>query len=100
MAPEQIKIKKGNLIVKWSNENEVVYPLQYLREKCPCAGCQGETILFTHYAATEDKNYTPESFAIAGVESVGGYAIKVIWKDGHDAGLYSWEYLKSIETTL
>ncbi|MDO8609672.1 MAG: gamma-butyrobetaine hydroxylase-like domain-containing protein [bacterium] len=31
------------------------------------------------------------------METVGGYAIRVSWKDGHNTGIYSWEYLKKLD---
>lgn len=34
--------------------------------------------------------------AISGVEPVGSYAIRIIFDDGHDSGLYSWDYLREL----
>ncbi|MGB8319561.1 MAG: DUF971 domain-containing protein, partial [Ignavibacteriaceae bacterium] len=39
---------------------------------------------------TEEK---PEMYKIKNIEIVGGYAIQILWKDGHDTGIYSWEYI-------
>ncbi len=37
-----------------------------------------------------------ESVAIIGIEPVGNYAIKIIFDDGHDTGLYTWDYLRKL----
>ena len=36
-------------------------------------------------------------YKIKSIEVVGDYAIQVSWKDGHNTGIYSWEYLKTLE---
>ena len=36
-------------------------------------------------------------YKISNINIVGGYAIQITWKDGHDTGFYSWEYLKTLE---
>jgi DUF971 family protein len=35
-------------------------------------------------------------YKIKNIEAVGGYAVQVSWKDGHNTGIYSWEYLKKL----
>jgi DUF971 family protein len=39
-----------------------------------------------------------ENVAIVGIEPVGNYAIKIVFDDGHDTGLYSWDYLRELAT--
>ena len=34
-----------------------------------------------------------ENVNIVGIEPIGNYAVKLIFDDGHDTGLYTWEYL-------
>jgi DUF971 family protein len=36
-------------------------------------------------------------YKIKSIDTVGDYAIQIIWKDGHNTGIYSWEYLKILE---
>jgi DUF971 family protein len=100
MNPKQIKIKeKKNLLIKWDDEKESIINLKYLRNECPCANCKGETILFKTYRPGEKKaEETPEMYKIKNIKTVGGYAIQIVWKDGHDTGIYSWDYLKKLET--
>jgi DUF971 family protein len=37
-----------------------------------------------------------ENVAIVGIEPVGNYAIKIVFDDGHDTGLYTWSYLREL----
>ena len=39
-----------------------------------------------------------ESVAIIGIEPVGNYAIKIVFDDGHDTGLYTWDYSRKLAT--
>ena len=41
---------------------------------------------------------SPEMYRIKSINVVGDYAIKISWKDGHDTGIYSWTYLKTLES--
>ena len=42
------------------------------------------------------KEYTAQSFELAALPPVGGYAIQPMWKDGHGSGIYAWDYLRKI----
>lgn len=79
--------------IKFSNELEFDLSAQQLRNNCPCAGCQGESVLLHKYEPMNKPDLKPESYELQNVVLVGNYAIKLIWKDGHDTGIYSWEHL-------
>ncbi len=36
-------------------------------------------------------------YEIKNIETVGDYAIQITWRDGHNTGIYSWDYLKDLE---
>jgi DUF971 family protein len=99
MQPKQIKVKDEKLILVWSESEEWQLPLSYLRDECPCAGCKGETVLFKTYIPEGPTATTPEAYKIVSIQPVGGYAIQINWKDGHDSGIYSWGYLKQLHET-
>ena len=67
-----------------------------LRENCPCAGCKGEEVLLHKYVVQNPIPLTLKSFELEKAEMVGNYAIQLYWKDGHNTGLYNWEYLREI----
>lgn len=98
MQPKQIKIEnKENLMIRWDDESESRINLIYLREECPCANCKGETVLLKTYKPPKKETPHAEMFKIKNIEPVGGYAIRISWKDGHDTGIYSWDYLKKLD---
>lgn len=98
MNPAQIKIlEKTKLYIKWNDDSESKIDLKYLRYECPCANCKGETVLLKTYRPAQKVKNKPESFQIKNIEIVGGYAIQITWKDGHNTGIYSWEYLKKLD---
>jgi DUF971 family protein len=98
MIPLQIKIsEKTKLFIKWDDETESLIDIKYLRDECPCAVCKGETVLLKTYRPAKPSAEHPESFKIKDIQPVGEYAIQITWKDGHDSGIYTWEYLKELE---
>ena len=98
MKPVQIKISdKTDLLIKWNDLSESTISLNYLRDECPCAGCKGETILLKTYRPPKPARTTPEMYKIKNIQPVGEYAIQITWKDGHDSGIYTWDYLKKLE---
>ncbi len=99
MQALQIKIlNKEKLFIKWDDETESAISLKYLRDECPCADCKGETILFKTYRPPKRQSSNPDMYRIKGIDTVGGYAIQITWKDNHDTGIFSWEYLKKLDT--
>jgi DUF971 family protein len=97
MVPKQIKIlEKENLLLKWDDNSESKINLKYLRDECPCAGCKGETVLLKTYRPPKPASKHPEMYKIKDIKTVGGYAIQITWKDGHDTGIYTWDYLKQL----
>ena len=98
MSPNQIKIlKKDKLRITWEDSTEIILSLKYMRDQCPCAGCKGETILLKTYRPPAPIVVTPEMYQVKNIEVVGDYAIQITWKDGHNTGIYSWDYIKQLE---
>ena len=63
-----------------------------LRVESPSAEVQG-------HSPSQKQNVTgKENVAIVGVEPIGNYAIKIVFDDGHNTGLYSWDYLRKLAT--
>jgi DUF971 family protein len=98
MIPKSIKVKKEKSIeIIWEDENINNITLKYLRDECPCATCKGETVLLKTYRPPAKKMITPEMYMIGNIETVGEYAIQITWKDGHNTGIYSWDYLQELQ---
>lgn len=97
MSPTQIKITdKNSLKINWDDNSQSDISLKYLRDECPCANCKGETILLKTMRPARQNKLAVGRYNITNIEVVGGYAVKISWKDGHDTGIYSWQYLKTL----
>lgn len=98
MKPKQIKIvDKDKIFFKWDDNANSTISLKYLRDECPCAGCKGETVLLKTYRPPKPSVFSPEMYKIKNIDVVGEYAIQVSWKDGHNTGIYTWDYIKTLE---
>jgi DUF971 family protein len=89
-------IRKGGsseLLIAWADGHQGTYSLEHLREICPCAGCKGESVLLHESPPNPQVRNTPGRYDLVGIQQVGSYAIQLQWGDGHNTGIYSWEYL-------
>lgn len=77
------------LELHWSDGTVDRFPFKFLRAQCPCASCVDE---FTGRRML-DPATIPEDVQPTNLDLVGNYAVKIAWTDGHDTGLYRWEYL-------
>lgn len=95
--PKKIKRTDNNsLQFLWSDDSATEVDLQTLRDKCPCVSCQGETVLFSSYIPIKSPFKAAGFYEIDKIETVGNYAVQITWKDKHNTGIYSWEYLKEL----
>jgi DUF971 family protein len=90
----------GNeLALRWTDQTESYFPLEFLRARCPCALCAGEKdILGNVYRGT--MKLGPMSAQLKRCSVVGGYGIQPEWMDGHGSGIYSFSYLKSLDPNV
>lgn len=96
MKPKSIKVEGERISILWKDSNKSRIQLRYLRDECPCAGCKGETILLHSYRPPKLPIAHPEMYTVKNLKMVGEYALQIWWKDGHDTGIYTWEYLKKL----
>jgi DUF971 family protein len=102
MRPLQIKLdlESKELRITWDDGHISVLPLKFLRDECPCAGCKGEVLFGKVYKPAPLSVFQEGMYELAALKPVGQYAIQAFWKDGHDTGIYSWEYLKALEEAI
>ena len=96
--PEHIAISKSKGIkIDWKDGHHSDYGLTYLRDKCPCATCSGShgTPPRQPEADNPFQMFKP-ALKMLGVEPVGNYAIRINWSDGHNSGIYSYDYFRRI----
>lgn len=86
---EELRVRdKGRLLaVTFHGGDAYDIPAELLRVESPSAEVQG------HGPGEEVLVAGKRNVTIVGVEAVGTYAVKLIFSDGHDTGLYTWPYL-------
>lgn len=93
-APLPIAIKLHQqsrlLEIKFDNNTECMLSCEFLRVYSPSAEVRG------HGHGQEVLQIGKEDVNISAIEPVGNYAIKLVFTDGHDTGLYSWDYLYTL----
>jgi len=102
-TPTHLDLKKDTgLAITWSDGRASFYPIGYLRRMSPSAEMRElRKAMKTNPLAVLPKS--PGSgtgqggITAAGAELVGNYAIKILFSDGHDTGIYSWSYLREID---
>jgi ATP-binding protein involved in chromosome partitioning len=84
------------LRIRWSDGADHLYPVRELRLACRCAHCveemTGRPLL--------DESGVPADVRPLRIRSVGRYALQFDWSDGHDTGIYTFEYLRQIGDAL
>jgi|SRR6185312_337953 len=96
MRPQDIQQVGSELAIKWADGSESFISLEQMRRACPCAGCKGETDIMGNLYKNPEQPLTPKAFTLVKFMVVGGYAIQPVWADGHNTGLFSFEYLRAL----
>ena len=107
-TPVRLSLKRDEkLEIDWEDGRRSVYPVVYLRSRCPCAQCK-----ITREARPEAgaggaggkksvrlsvlPGNSAAPLSASGAERVGNYALRIDWSDGHGSGIYSFQYLREI----
>ncbi|MFO0829635.1 MAG: DUF971 domain-containing protein [Phycisphaerales bacterium] len=90
--------RQKGLSIEWSDGARSFYPVAYLRAKSPSADARA----LREEMARNPLTVLPASrsngpLVALDAELVGRYAVRVRFSDGHDTGIYSWRYLRSID---
>jgi DUF971 family protein len=90
--PTEIRLRRGArlLQVSFSDGSRFELPFEYLRVHSPSAEVKG------HGPGQEVLVLGKENVGITAIEPVGQYAVKLVFDDGHDTGLYTWKYLAEL----
>jgi len=90
--PTELRLDKDKrvLTVSFDDGQSFALPAELLRVLSPSAEVQGHS---------PDQRVTvagKRNIGIARLEPVGNYAVRIVFTDGHDTGLYVWEYLRQL----
>jgi DUF971 family protein len=97
-TPVNLPLKKSEaLLITWADGHQSVLPLRLLRKYCPCAGCQGERDILGRTVMPIVKTTYDGPITAEGAELVGNYALRIDWSDGHNAGIYTFTYLRQLD---
>jgi DUF971 family protein len=86
--------------IEWKDGHRSSYTFRYLRDACPCALCDDERAKQGREPGEPEPSKpgtlvmfkpVPKPVEAAGV---GKYAIRFVWNDGHEHGIYSWDFLR------
>jgi DUF971 family protein len=88
-TPTEIKLRSRSRVleVSFAGGERFELPFEYLRVCSPSAEVKG------HGPGQEVLVLGKENVGIKAVEPIGQYAVKLVFDDGHDTGLYTWNYL-------
>ena len=88
-VPTEIRLRKKSrlLTIRYADGREFDLSFEYLRVHSPSAEVKG------HGPGQETLQTGKENVSVVEIEPVGRYAIRLIFDDGHNTGLYTWKYL-------
>ncbi|MBI4368546.1 MAG: DUF971 domain-containing protein [Candidatus Omnitrophica bacterium] len=93
LRPLEIKqADSETLAIRWEDAHESRYPSRSLRLLCRCAACVDEW----SGAHRLNEDSVPQDVHPVRLQSVGRYGIKIDWSDGHNTGIYTFQYLREI----
>ena len=90
--PTEIKLHQQSRLLEIAFDDGAHYqmPYEFLRVYSPSAEVRG------HGPGQETLQVGKKEISVLEVEPVGSYAMKIAYDDGHDSGLYTWEYLDEL----
>lgn len=94
-APSKVELIGEELAIVWDDGTESYFPFEKLRAASPSASNLGERDIFgNQYGGGGAKRFP--GVRVTGWERVGNYALRIEFSDGHNSGLYSFEYLRRV----
>ncbi len=90
--PIEIKVHKVSrlLEIAFDNDDHFHLPFEFLRVYSPSAEVRG------HGPGQEILQAGKKDIDISKLEPVGNYAVQLYFSDGHNTGIYSWDYLHEL----
>jgi DUF971 family protein len=99
----QVNVTAGTgMDIEWKDGHRSHYSFPFLRDACPCAMCTDQRNKQGRSPGEPEKQQPGvlPMFKAAPkptqVEPAGKYAIRFTWNDGHETGIFSWEYLREV----
>ena len=95
-TPKNIRVHRDEAVLEiiWNEDETSRLPFRLLRQSCRCAACIDE---FTGKQILDPESVL-EDIQLKDVSITGNYALKFMWSDNHDTGLYTWTHLNSLSS--
>jgi ATP-binding protein involved in chromosome partitioning len=93
--PTEVKAADGVVEIRWSDNHLSKLPFRPLRQACPCALCVDEW----SGDRRSDPNRVLMSVHPLDIRRVGRYGLQFNWSDLHGSGIYTYDYLRSLDPT-
>lgn len=91
MIPNGINVKKGSAVLELVyDDGAYALPFELLRVYSPSAEVRG------HGQQPRKLIAGKKNVGLLRIENSGNYALKLVFDDGHDTGLYDWDYLRQL----
>ncbi len=92
LIPTRIKLNKSSktLELGYADGQQFALPAEFLRVYSPSAEVQGHGNPILQYGKI--------NVALTDVQPAGNYALKLTFDDGHDSGIFTWNYLYELAT--
>lgn len=96
ITPQDIQAIGDEIAIRWSDGSEDYYPMEVLRANSPSAENVGERDLTGQviYGGQGPKEFP--GVKVTSWHLVGSYAVQFRFSDGHNTGIYSFDYLKAL----
>ena len=94
-TPTEVRLRTRSRVleVAYGTDERYELPFEYLRVYSPSAEVRG------HGPGQETLQLGKHEVGVKAVEPVGRYAVRIVFDDGHDTGLYTWGYLRELGRT-
>lgn len=96
-APTNIQLIGQEVAIVWDDGVESYFPFERLRAASPSAETAGERDIFgNQYGGNGPKKF--DGVQVTGWQIVGNYAVRFEFSDGHNTGLYAYDYLRKLSS--
>jgi len=100
-ADISVSTAQREMRIVWRDGHESVYPFDLLRKECPCALCDDQRSKASAsagpiLAVLSGPVLKAGEVQVKEASPVGRYAINFVWSDGHDSGIYAFDYLRAL----
>jgi DUF971 family protein len=94
-APSNVQLIGNEVAILWDDGVESYFPFEELRAASPSAETAGERDIFgRQYGGHGPKKF--DGVRVVGWQQVGNYALRFDFSDGHNTGLYAYDYLRKL----